>query len=170
MEAVLGLYLVCPTAGAGLRRHLLPLRGARSALAVRPGLTTAASPCGGTRARWCTASARKPLPRLAQNLGDAHATADPRRTAHESLLGWIEAAGPADENGVTATPCLAAEYGFRSLPFPRNYAGTGGSGGQGGGKSVNGLTATRGGKPLPATAPPSRPPGLPLWTRGRGAG
>lgn len=64
---------------------------------------------------------KKAMLHLAQNLGDSHNSHNPTESARKSLLGWVEAAGPAFQNGVSDIPKilrLAAEQGFRELISP----------------------------------------------------
>src|SRR5262249_5843051 len=67
---------------------------------------------------------KKAMIHLAQNLGDSHDSPNPTESALKSLLGWVEAAGPAFQNGVTDIPIilrLAAEQGFRELASPVEF-------------------------------------------------
>jgi retron-type reverse transcriptase len=59
------------------------------------------------------------LDQLREHLAKAWETSDPNMTARTVLRGWINANGPAFENGVTVIPDvlhLAARLGFRELP------------------------------------------------------
>ena len=59
------------------------------------------------------------LDQLREHLAKAWETADPHVTVKTVRHGWINANGPAFENGVTAIPDvlrLASELGFRELP------------------------------------------------------
>lgn len=64
---------------------------------------------------------KKAMLHLAQNLGNSHDSQDPTGSARKSLLGWVESAGPAFQNGVSDIPKvlrLAANQGFRELASP----------------------------------------------------
>ena len=59
------------------------------------------------------------LDQLGEHLAKAWETADPNRTAYTILRGWINANGPAFENGTAVIPDvlrLASRLGFRELP------------------------------------------------------
>ena len=57
------------------------------------------------------------LNHVRQHLGVAHVTPNPPATARKVILGWVEAMGPAFENGGVAEVLnIAAGCGFRELP------------------------------------------------------
>lgn len=57
---------------------------------------------------------------LRQHLCEAHSREQPPLTAQQSVLGWLDALGPAFENGDVATVLsLAADYGFREISLDR---------------------------------------------------
>ena len=65
---------------------------------------------------------KKALDHLTQNLGSAHDMPHPTSSARESLLGWVDAMGPAFENGVddlSVVLNIAANNGFRELASSR---------------------------------------------------
>jgi hypothetical protein len=64
---------------------------------------------------------KKALDQLAQNLSLTHAAAHPTESTKLTLLGWVESAGAAFENGAIVIPKilrLAADLGFRELASP----------------------------------------------------
>lgn len=64
---------------------------------------------------------KKALDQLAHHLGKAHATRHPPEVAHKALLGWMDAVGPAFEDGDAAVHMvlqLTADQGFRELATP----------------------------------------------------
>ena len=66
------------------------------------------------------------LDQLREHLAKAWETFDPNTTAKTVLRGWINANGPAYENGVTAIPDvlrLASGLGFRELPGANELTG-----------------------------------------------